>query len=62
MCRSERFNEQFASHIENLVNAIEPSYILQQPVQTHYINKNLATFLKVNFNLNLYSCVSYISL
>jgi hypothetical protein len=50
MCRTERFPESFNAHIEKLVSELEPSYVLQQPVQTHNINKNLAIFLKVSIH------------
>lgn len=51
MPRNERFNGELSNNIEKLVSALEPAYILQQPVQTHIINKNLAIFLK--------SCLSF---
>ncbi|XP_026738501.1 dedicator of cytokinesis protein 9 isoform X2 [Trichoplusia ni] len=51
MSRHERFHGDLLENIEKLVSTVEPSYILQQPMQTHIFNKNLATFLK--------SCLSF---
>ncbi|CAH0700754.1 unnamed protein product [Spodoptera exigua] len=51
MSRHERFHADLLENIEKLVATVEPSYILQQPMQTHIFNKNLATFLK--------SCLSF---
>lgn len=48
MSRHERFHADLLENIEKLVTTVEPSYILQQPMQTHIFNKNLATFLKVS--------------
>lgn len=50
MSRHERFHADLLENIEKLVTTVEPSYILQQPMQTHIFNKNLATFLKVSNN------------
>ncbi|XP_063376067.1 dedicator of cytokinesis protein 9 [Cydia fagiglandana] len=51
MSRNERFHADLLDNIEKLVTTVEPSYILQQPLQTHIFNKNLALFLK--------SCLSF---
>lgn len=52
MSRHERFQADLLDNIDLLVTTMEPSYILQQPMQTHIFNKNLAVFLKVShFNL-----------
>ncbi|XP_041973645.1 dedicator of cytokinesis protein 9 [Aricia agestis] len=51
MSRHERFHTDLLDNIDKLVSTVEPSYILQQPVQTHVFNKNLALFLK--------SCLSF---
>ncbi|XP_075992073.1 dedicator of cytokinesis protein Ziz isoform X1 [Anticarsia gemmatalis] len=51
MSRNERFHSDLLDNIDQLVTTVEPSYILQQPMQTHIFNKNLATFLK--------SCLSF---
>ncbi|KAL0894603.1 hypothetical protein ABMA27_013165 [Loxostege sticticalis] len=51
MSRHERFHAELLENIETLVTVVEPSYILQQPMQTHIFNKNLALFLK--------SCLSF---
>ncbi|KAJ2944618.1 hypothetical protein O0L34_g3971 [Tuta absoluta] len=51
MSRHERFQAELLENIDRLVTAVEPCYILQQPMQTHIFNKNLATFLK--------SCLSF---
>ncbi|XP_049871737.1 dedicator of cytokinesis protein 9 [Pectinophora gossypiella] len=51
MSRHERFQLDLLDNIDKLVSTVEPSYILQQPMQTHIFNKNLATFLK--------SCLSF---
>lgn len=47
MSRHERFHADLLENIDKLVTVVEPSYILQQPMQTHIFNKNLALFLKV---------------
>lgn len=47
MSRHERFHADLLENIDKLVTTVEPSYILQQPMQTHIFNKNLAQFLKV---------------
>ncbi|KAI8427626.1 hypothetical protein MSG28_002111 [Choristoneura fumiferana] len=52
MSRNERFHADLLDNIEKLVTTVEPSYILQQPMQTHIFNKNLAVFLK--------SCLSFV--
>lgn len=54
MSRNERFHADLLDNIEKLVSTVEPSYILQQPMQTHIFNKNLAVFLKVRQKINLY--------
>ncbi|KOB77262.1 Dedicator of cytokinesis protein 9 [Operophtera brumata] len=46
MSRNERFHGDLLENIEKLISAVEPAYILQQPMQTHIFNKNLALFLK----------------
>ncbi|XP_045485873.1 dedicator of cytokinesis protein 9 [Pieris rapae] len=46
MSRHERFHSELLENIDRLVSTVEPSYILQQPMQTHIFNKNLALFLK----------------
>ncbi|XP_045515392.1 dedicator of cytokinesis protein 9 [Pieris brassicae] len=46
MSRNERFHSELLDNIDRLVSTVEPSYILQQPMQTHIFNKNLALFLK----------------
>ncbi|CAG9099870.1 unnamed protein product [Plutella xylostella] len=51
MSRHERFHADLLENIDKLVTTVEPSYILQQPMQTHIFNKNLAQFLK--------SCLSF---
>ncbi|XP_013133698.1 PREDICTED: dedicator of cytokinesis protein 9 [Papilio polytes] len=51
MSRHERFHADLLENIDKLVTVVEPSYILQQPMQTHIFNKNLAFFLK--------SCLSF---
>ncbi|RVE53287.1 hypothetical protein evm_002120 [Chilo suppressalis] len=51
MSRNERFHADLLDNIDKLVTIVEPSYILQQPMQTHIFNKNLANFLK--------SCLSF---
>ncbi|XP_045766053.1 dedicator of cytokinesis protein 9 isoform X2 [Maniola jurtina] len=51
MSRNERFHSDLMENIDKLVTAVEPGYILQQPMQTHIFNKNLAVFLK--------SCLSF---
>ncbi|GBP59741.1 Dedicator of cytokinesis protein 9 [Eumeta japonica] len=51
MSRNERFHADLLDNIDKLVTTVEPSYILQQPMQTHIFNKNLALFLK--------SCLSF---
>ncbi|KPJ11939.1 Dedicator of cytokinesis protein 9 [Papilio machaon] len=51
MSRHERFHADLLENIDKLVTVVEPSYILQQPIQTHIFNKNLALFLK--------SCLSF---
>ncbi|XP_052757821.1 dedicator of cytokinesis protein 9 isoform X1 [Galleria mellonella] len=51
MSRHERFHCDLLDNIDKLVTTVEPSYILQQPMQTHIFNKNLAVFLK--------SCLSF---
>ncbi|XP_028029187.1 dedicator of cytokinesis protein 9 [Bombyx mandarina] len=51
MSRNERFHSDLLENIDKLVTMVEPSYILQQPMQTHIFNKNLAIFLK--------SCLSF---
>ncbi|KAG6459344.1 dedicator of cytokinesis protein 9 isoform X2 [Manduca sexta] len=51
MSRNERFHSDLLENIDKLVSVVEPSYILQQPIQTHVFNKNLALFLK--------SCLSF---
>ncbi|XP_050675433.1 dedicator of cytokinesis protein 9-like [Leptidea sinapis] len=51
MSRHERFHTDLLENIDRLVTLVEPSYILQQPIQTHVFNKNLALFLK--------SCLSF---
>lgn len=47
MSRHERFHADLLENIDKLVSTVEPAYILQQPMQTHIFNKNLALFLKV---------------
>ncbi|XP_050362245.1 dedicator of cytokinesis protein 9 [Nymphalis io] len=51
MSRNERFHSDLLENIDKLVSTVEPSHILQQPMQTHIFNKNLAVFLK--------SCLSF---
>ncbi|XP_072936312.1 dedicator of cytokinesis protein 9 [Epargyreus clarus] len=51
MSRHERFHSDLLENIDRLVTIVEPSYILQQPIQTYVFNKNLALFLK--------SCLSF---
>ncbi|XP_061379186.1 dedicator of cytokinesis protein 9 isoform X2 [Danaus plexippus] len=51
MSRNERFHNDLLENIDRLVTTVEPTYILQQPMQTHIFNKNLAVFLK--------SCLSF---
>ncbi|XP_026329927.1 dedicator of cytokinesis protein 9 isoform X2 [Hyposmocoma kahamanoa] len=51
MSRHERFQADLLDNIDQLVTTVEPTYILQQPMQTHIFNKNLAVFLK--------SCLSF---
>lgn len=55
MSRNERFHYDLLENIDKLVSTVEPSYILQQPMQTHIFNKNLATFLKVTLNIILFA-------
>ncbi|KPI93942.1 Dedicator of cytokinesis protein 9 [Papilio xuthus] len=51
MSRHERFHSDLLENIDKLVTVVEPSYILQQPMQTHIFNKNLALFLKIEQSL-----------
>ncbi|XP_013200563.1 dedicator of cytokinesis protein 9 isoform X1 [Amyelois transitella] len=51
MSRNERFHADLLENIDKLFSVVEPAYILQQPMQTHIFNKNLALFLK--------SCLSF---
>lgn len=53
MSRNERFHSDLLENIDKLVSTVEPSYILQQPMQTHIFNKNLALFLKVSISYEL---------